>query len=720
MAAGDITIPGNTITPEIMQKIADEVTKLIGTNAKDPGQWESVESLNGITSLPVFQVMGNTYKLVRVAVSILKGVNGREVELQVDEARTAIQWRYVGVSGSDLEPTEWKTLVTLSLLKGDPGDPVEFRKGPTGIEWKYKSEEDSAWRMLVSIDDLKLKFSDLTPEDIEAFWRAIPSDILAQMKGDKGDPFVYSDFTEEQLKALKGDKGDTGYTPVLESVNVVSGDTPSGSFIENGVDESGNPKYNLNLIFQKGKDDQPPVFELGTTTTVEPNVPASVDIVPNGETPDGNPKYIINFYIPKGQKGAAGEGAGNLLANVTDIMIGKKYLLSPVSDGSSEVNLVEYIEPGDATVESSGLMSPDMVQKLGKLNPSYLSNDTTGKKVEYTNTGKLLFEGKETFAVDVDSELTLAGKKLSELGGGNFEGFDKDIDDFLMRLMNSDEAKISQEDFDMLLSKVPNRNDRLSFYTNIDVLLSLVEIPSSKHVISHVQNTGEPMKIRISFTGIARNSSAFSILDFYESLDFAPEYGVEEKIIVEGSIAIHQIHADLSKGGGETNDFINIMAHTDPENPGNSIITSIRSAYNDGIGPGSNFFFDKDKIELTGYASYKGVDKEYGITFNISGDGTKALMDDGTYKEVGGNYDLPVATSDNLGGIKTGYTTSGKNYPVQLDPDNKAYVNVPWTSKNTEIGDAIAKYINDSGLNIKEGDVVPDNVYNAIVNACIT
>ena len=30
------------------------------------------------------------------------------------------------------------------------------------------------------------------------------------LKGDKGDPFTYSDFTTEQLAALKGDKGDTG------------------------------------------------------------------------------------------------------------------------------------------------------------------------------------------------------------------------------------------------------------------------------------------------------------------------------------------------------------------------------------------------------------------------------------------------------------------------------------------------------------------------------
>ena len=30
------------------------------------------------------------------------------------------------------------------------------------------------------------------------------------LKGDKGDPFTYSDFTEAQLVALKGEKGDTG------------------------------------------------------------------------------------------------------------------------------------------------------------------------------------------------------------------------------------------------------------------------------------------------------------------------------------------------------------------------------------------------------------------------------------------------------------------------------------------------------------------------------
>lgn len=44
---------------------------------------------------------------------------------------------------------------------------------------------------------------------------------------------------------------------------------------------------------------------------------------------------------------------------------------------------------------------------------------------------------------------------------------------------------------------------------------------------------------------------------------------------------------------------------------------------------------------------------------------------------------VPAASDDNIGGIKTGYTQSGKNYPVALDGNKKAYVNVPWTDTNT-------------------------------------
>lgn len=43
----------------------------------------------------------------------------------------------------------------------------------------------------------------------------------------------------------------------------------------------------------------------------------------------------------------------------------------------------------------------------------------------------------------------------------------------------------------------------------------------------------------------------------------------------------------------------------------------------------------------------------------------------------------PTSSATVLGGIKVGYTTSGKNYKVQLDSSGNAYVNVPWTDNNT-------------------------------------
>ena len=43
---------------------------------------------------------------------------------------------------------------------------------------------------------------------------------------------------------------------------------------------------------------------------------------------------------------------------------------------------------------------------------------------------------------------------------------------------------------------------------------------------------------------------------------------------------------------------------------------------------------------------------------------------------------IPTATSSAYGGIQIGYTTSDKNYAVQLS-NGKAYVNVPWTDTNT-------------------------------------
>lgn len=53
-------------------------------------------------------------------------------------------------------------------------------------------------------------------------------------------------------------------------------------------------------------------------------------------------------------------------------------------------------------------------------------------------------------------------------------------------------------------------------------------------------------------------------------------------------------------------------------------------------------------------------------------------------------FTTPMSSATVLGGIKVGYTTSGKNYKVQLDSSGNAYVNVPWTDNNTTYNEATA------------------------------
>ena len=70
---------------------------------------------------------------------------------------------------------------------------------------------------------------------------------------------------------------------------------------------------------------------------------------------------------------------------------------------------------------------------------------------------------------------------------------------------------------------------------------------------------------------------------------------------------------------------------------------------------------------------------------SIIGTGDIPFPDPGT-----GSYVLPVAADTKLGGVKIGYTQNDKNYPLQLDDNDKAYVNIPWTGGS---GGSTTKYV---------------------------
>ena len=76
----------------------------------------------------------------------------------------------------------------------------EFRKVGPGIEYKYNNEDDEAWRPLVSYDDLRLRYIELTPEQVYSM-RMRYEDLSKEQQDTLR--LKFEDLTEEQVADLK-------------------------------------------------------------------------------------------------------------------------------------------------------------------------------------------------------------------------------------------------------------------------------------------------------------------------------------------------------------------------------------------------------------------------------------------------------------------------------------------------------------------------------------
>ena len=578
MAAGDIIFEdGTIITPADLEKLIPLITNALGATAKDPSEYPILERLDDLTSLPVFDA---AYNLGRVSILRLKGVNGKNAILRVQG--DMLQW---SLEGTDI----WNDLYSKSELKGDPGAAANMEIG------EVTSGDTPAATITGKAPNYKLN--------------------LVLVPGGKGDT------------------GDNGKTPVLASVSAQSGETASGSFTDDGVDESGNPKYILNLTLPKGQDGQPAVFQQGTTTTLNPSEEARVEVIENGLTPEGNPKYLLNFFIPRGQMGPAGTGTGNVLVDATGLVSGKKYLFVPDSDGSTAGAFVEYEapeipeqvqpdwnategkgailnKPGNATADSSGLMSAAQFQKLEKLSPSYLSNDVTGKKVEYTDDGKLLFEGKETFAVNSDGELTLDGKKMSELGGSTEGAFELPLE-----LMNLDPETSTSDEIKTAIGGDEGFN-------------AMVQAMSNNSVFCFIP---EPGYFIIIHNYLLDNTSSN-----ITNISFLLEYPEESAWLMLSKTQDNVYSFSLSLASGNVKSILNDNWNA-PEAPERGELHIPFLAYARVGGVNTLIWSNSEDLYTSYLAPYFCVSsRNKPIEALTNGDGTKALMDDGTYKEVGG------------------------------------------------------------------------------------
>lgn len=80
------------------------------------------------------------------------------------------------------------------------------------------------------------------------------------------------------------------------------------------------------------------------------------------------------------------------------------------------------------------------------------------------------------------------------------------------------------------------------------------------------------------------------------------------------------------------------------------------------------------------------------------------------------DYQLPLASANTRGGIKSGYVQNDKNYPVQINDQEQAYVSVPWTDNNTTYAAATASVL---GL-VKKGAAVAPAATGADAAALVT
>lgn len=83
------------------------------------------------------------------------------------------------------------------------GRTPQFRYTVNGMEMKYDNEDDTAFRVIIPIEDLLFTFDDLTLEQVELLKLKF-SDLTEAEKNElRGKAFTYGDFTPEQLADLR-------------------------------------------------------------------------------------------------------------------------------------------------------------------------------------------------------------------------------------------------------------------------------------------------------------------------------------------------------------------------------------------------------------------------------------------------------------------------------------------------------------------------------------
>ena len=329
---------------------------------------------------------------------------------------------------------------------------------------------------------------------------------------------LLTDATKWMVIASKGGKGDQGYTVQLKIGTVGSGDQPSVSLTDAGVDEQGNPVKEINFVLKRGKTGYTPIIEVGTVTTVDPKNEATIELIDNGLSEEGVQKYLLNASIPRGETGLPGKGAGNVYVIGDNLEVGKKYLFVPAASGSTEGSFIEYVPPTipehpSFSTRSSGLY------KITVNNQGHVTDVAAVTKEDITALG---IPGQDTNTVYTHPSFTARSSGLYKItvnNQGHVTGVTavtkEDITALGIPAQDTNTtytAATTQKDGLMSKTDKQKVDDSLRLKEYVDIS-SLESLPASPYNLRFVYTNNSPQAI--NFANIA---SVPEMQEFYLSI----------------------------------------------------------------------------------------------------------------------------------------------------------------------------------------------------------
>src|SRR5699024_7292008 len=177
------------------------------------------------------------------------------------------------------------------MYKGDKG--IQGVQGEKGNPFEYSDFTEDQLALLKGEKGDKFTYEDFTEDQLA---------LLKGDKGDKGESFKYSDFTEEQLNLLKGEKGDQGEQGFSIYSSTIS-DQPTDTNGGNSSYKIGD--YVLNSVGDLYKKTDSNTYtkqfslkgETGETGSLGFSIySANIDIAPT-DTNGGNESYRVNDFV---------------------------------------------------------------------------------------------------------------------------------------------------------------------------------------------------------------------------------------------------------------------------------------------------------------------------------------------------------------------------------------------------------------------------------------